>query len=73
MVKANLLGREIKRNLYLLGKNQKWLAEEVGVTEGAISNIVCGRSKPSQKTLLKIADKLLINVEELVSCLLEAV
>ena len=70
MDENNSIGKEIRRNLYLQGKSQKWLADEVGVAESTISSIICGRSKPSQKTLLKIAMKLSINAERLVDYLL---
>ena len=69
MDKSTQIGAEIRKNLYLQGENQKWLAKKIGMSEGAISSIVCGRSKPSQKTLKKIATALSVETEALVSCL----
>lgn len=73
MDRTNPLGREITRSLYMLGKNQKWLAGEIGITEGMISSIVTGRSRPSQKTLLKLSKTLPLSAEKLVECLFGSV
>ena len=69
MNKITPIGAEILKNLYLQGENQKWLAQKIGMSGCIISSIIYGRSKPSQKTLKKIAEALSVEAETLVNCL----
>ena len=43
-----------------------WLAEQVGISKVAISNIVTGKSSPSLDNLLKIAGVLNASITELI-------
>ena len=43
-----------------------WLAEQVGISKVAVSNIVTGKSSPSLDYLIKIAGVLNISITELI-------
>lgn len=43
-----------------------WLAEKVGISKVAVSNIVTGKSSPSLDNLIKIADVLKVSITELI-------
>lgn len=43
-----------------------WLAEQVGISKVAVSNIVTGKSSPSLDNLIKIAGVLNISITELI-------
>ena len=43
-----------------------WLAEQVGISKVAVSNIVTGKSSPSLHNLIKIAGVLNISITELI-------
>ena len=43
-----------------------WLAEQVGISKVAVSNIVTGKSSPSLDKLIKIAGVLNISITELI-------
>ena len=43
-----------------------WLAEQVGISKVAVSNIVTGKSSPSLDNILKIADVLNVSIVELI-------
>ena len=43
-----------------------WLAEQVGISKVAVSNIVTGKSSPSLDNLLKIASVLNVPITELI-------
>ena len=43
-----------------------WLAEQVGISKVAVSNIVTGKSSPSLDNLIKIAGLLNISITELI-------
>lgn len=43
-----------------------WLAEKVGISKVAVSNIVTGKSSPSLDNLLKIADALNVSIITLI-------
>lgn len=65
------LGKVILKNLYLQGKNQAWLAEQIGVSKNHIS-IICSKIKsPKVETLLKISKALDIDVNELLKAVSE--
>lgn len=42
-----------------------WLAEKVGISKVAVSNIITGKSSPSLDNILKIADALNVSITEL--------
>lgn len=59
------LGKMILKKLYLMGKNQKWLAEQIGAKPNHIS-ILCSRIKnPKVTTLKKLSKALDIELEDL--------
>lgn len=59
------LGKLILKNLYLKGKNQEWLAEQIGVNPNHIS-VLCSKIKcPRIDTLMKISKTLDIEMSEL--------
>lgn len=70
MAEKNKLGKEILKNLYKQGKNQKWLANEIGISAPSISAIISGRTNPSQQTLKKISEILKIDIDKLIDYLL---
>jgi len=67
------LGKLILKNLYLKGKNQAWLAEQINVKPNHIcllcSKIIC----PKAETLLKISKALDIEIEDLYRAVAEIV
>lgn len=68
----NQLGLEIKKQLFILGRTQIWLAQETGVTETYISLIVNGRSKPGPELTEKLANIFGMDVQELRKLVLKA-
>jgi len=61
----NQFGIEVAQKLYIKGKNQKWLAEQCGVTKGYISQIINGTCRPSPEITEKIAVIFEIDAEKL--------
>lgn len=61
----NKFGQLVVKKLYILGKDQKWLAEECGVTRAYISMILRGTYKPSAGITEKIAQLLEVDVYKL--------
>ena len=55
----------LKIILTLQKKTQKQLAENTGITESAISRYIKGNRNPNSKSMLKIADYLDLNVEDI--------
>lgn len=43
-----------------------WLADKVGISKVAVSNIITGKSSPSLDNILKIADALNVSITELI-------
>lgn len=43
-----------------------WLAEKVGISKVAISNIITGKSLPSLENLVRIAETMDVSVSELI-------
>lgn len=67
------LGKLILKNLYLKGKNQAWLAEQIHVNPNHIS-VLCTRIRcPKIDTLLKISNALGIEISELYQAISENV
>lgn len=65
-------GKIVSMQLCTMGKNQKWLAEQCGVTPAHISSVLSGKAKPSNGLLYSIASELEISVSYLISALFEA-
>lgn len=61
----NQFGLKVSEELYICGKNQKWLAEQCGVTTGYISQLVLGHVLPSIEISEKIASVLNLDAKEL--------
>ena len=59
------LSELITRRLKELGKNQSWLAEEIGVTRQAVSLYVKGRTTPTNDLLQKLYSSLDVTYETL--------
>lgn len=68
----NEFGLEVVKRLYIIGKNQKWLAEQCGVSKQYISQIVYGKSKPSAEITQRIADVFDMDVQKLRELVLKA-
>lgn len=68
----NLFGLEIVKRLYIIGKTQKWLAEQCGVSKQYISLIIYGKSKPSAEITQKIAEVFDMDVQKLRELVLKA-
>lgn len=67
------LGKLILKSLYLKGKNQAWLAEEMGVNPNHIS-ILCSKIKnPKVETLKKLSKALDIELKDLYNAVAETV
>lgn len=67
------LGKMILTKLYLMGKNQAWLATQIGVTPNHIS-ILCSKIKnPKVETLKKLSKALDIELTELYKAVAENV
>ena len=50
---------KIKETMNERGVTSAWLAEQVGISKVAVSNIVTGKSSPSLDNILQIADALI--------------
>lgn len=59
----NLLIKDIMNER---GVTSAWLAENVGISKVAVSNIITGKSSPSLDNLLKIAEVLNVSITELI-------
>lgn len=67
------LGKLILKNLYLKGKNQAWLAEQIQVRPNHIY-LLCSKIRcPKAETLLKISKTLDIELEDLYKAVAEIV
>lgn len=67
------LGKLILTKLYLKGKNQEWLAEQIGVNPNHIS-VLCSKIKcPRIDTLYKISKALDIEMSELFQAVSESI
>ena len=59
----------IKQSLEKLGRNQRWLAEQLRITEGAVSRYISGKTKPRkslQDSLFRILDLQYQTLDDLV-------
>ncbi len=59
------LSKLIREKLEELGKNQRWLAKELGITPQAVNLYVYGKAFPNEKILKKLDRILLINKDDL--------
>lgn len=67
------LGKLILKTLYLRGKNQAWLAQQMGINPNHVS-IMCSRTKnPKVETLKKLSEVLDIKLEDLYKAVAETV
>ncbi len=66
------LGKLILRELYLQGKNQRWLAEQIGVNPNHICVLLSKTKFPRSDTLLKISKALNIDIAELYQAIEES-
>lgn len=67
------LGKLILKNLYLKGKNQVWLAEQIGVKPNHIC-VLCSKTKnPKFETMKKLSKALDIELEDLYKAVVENV
>ena len=66
------LGKLILRELYLQGKNQHWLAEQIEVNPNHICVLLSKTKFPRSDTLLKISKALNIDISELYKAIEEA-
>lgn len=57
---------KIKKIMSERGVTSAWLAEKVGISKVAVSNIVTGKSSPSLDNVIKIADVLNVSITELI-------
>lgn len=57
---------KIKEFMSERGVTSAWLAEKVGLSKVAISNIVTGKSYPSLDNLIKIAEALNTSITDLI-------
>ncbi|WP_288722818.1 helix-turn-helix transcriptional regulator [uncultured Bacteroides sp.] len=56
----------IKEIMSKRGVTSAWLAEKVGISKVAVSNIITGKSYPSLDTIKKIADALNVSIIKLI-------
>lgn len=56
----------IKEIMSERGVTSAWLAEKVGISKVAVSNIITGKSYPSLDTIKKIADVLNVSITKLI-------
>ncbi len=67
------LGKLILKSLYLRGKNQAWLAEQIGANPNHIS-VLCSKIRnPKVETLKKLSKALNIELEDLYKAVAETV
>lgn len=59
------LGKFVLRELYLQGRNQRWLAEQIGVNPNHICVLLSKTKFPRSDTLLKISKSLDIDISKL--------
>ncbi len=66
MRREETLGFAIKMQLLRIGKTQKWLANEVGVSENHLTMIATNKSVPSISLLARISKAIDVDIGELV-------
>lgn len=64
-------GKLVVRHLFINGETQKSLAYKLNITEGALSQLLNGKSKPSAKRLYDISHILNIDISILTDSVLE--
>ena len=67
------LGKLILKNLYLKGKNQAWLAEQIQVNHNHICLLFSKIRCPKAEKLLKISKTLDIELEDLYKAVAETI
>jgi transcriptional regulator with XRE-family HTH domain len=68
----NQFGLKVVEELYVIGKTQRWLAEQCCVTKQYISQIINGKARPSPDITKKIAQIFGLDVHELRRLVLKA-
>lgn len=58
-------GEEIRRQLSMLGKPNRWLAEKCGVHSTTIDRVVLGKLNPNDELKYKIAGALGVRMDKL--------
>jgi len=66
------LGKLIATRLRDIDKNQKWLAEDTGLSIMCIHKVISGDVTPSTKTLSKIASSIDVDISLLLTTLLQS-
>lgn len=67
------LGKLVLKTLYLKGKNQAWLAEQMNVSKSTVSVLCIKTKNPTFGTLKKLAIVLDIELEDLFKAVAETV
>jgi transcriptional regulator with XRE-family HTH domain len=60
------IGRRIASRRHLLGKEQTWLAQQLGVSARHVSRLETDRSRPSLDMAVKLADTLRTSLDWLI-------
>ena len=64
------LGKLISKKLIDMGKNQKWLAETIGINKVSLSKIIIGDQIPSVHTLSTISKSIGIDCNYLIEAII---
>lgn len=64
--KKSRLGKVILTRLYLMGKNQAWLAKQTRMNQSYICTMCTKNINPKIETLIKISQALELDVNELI-------
>lgn len=65
-IKENFMNLQLKEIMSARNVTSALLAEKVGISKVAVSNIVTGKSQPSLDTLMKMSDVLNVTISELI-------
>lgn len=65
-IKEKFMNLQLKEIMSARNVTSALLAEKVGISKVAVSNIVTGKSFPSLDTLMKMADVLNVTISELI-------
>ena len=65
-IKENFMNLQLKEIMSARNVTSALLAEKVGISKVAVSNIVTGKSQPSLDTLMKMSDVLSVTISELI-------
>lgn len=65
-IKEDFMNLQLKEIMSARSVTSALLAEKVGISKVAVSNLVTGKSQPSLDTLMKMADVLNVTISELI-------